>query len=651
MEAASRPVFEPLSDLPVEAPIDGSVPVGTTPASDSAGSRTSNPMETIEELVNPASLLGTSDPDPLLAALNEAAELASVGGRPSTAPSSAPPAQEPEELLGLHQLLLTEGAEDASSSSPSAAAPTSSASPAATMPGSAAPTMPPPSAAPTVAAQTASHGVTTGPDSTTRSTVTAASASFATGPARPAAAAAVVLTARPTATPKASSSATTTVSTTAVKRAIPSNTVSAVPTRTAAASKPAAKPAIPTVPPARPAPAPALPPAAKPPPRPTAVGSSSVSDSGSTRSGLSPSLGITPASTSAPAGAPGSATAAAARPRTGELSDIAGPHDLESTYQPTLAFEEELHAPPPATNSAATIPSAVSGRYGKLTGTTSTDVSSNTSSSVPSATSSRGSSAASASTTSASTTKSVSAALSGPSVAGAPMDRDFIARNQVVERYLSGRLPLRGATEFERFCRDNPQLLDELGLAERVNAGLRLLEASGKPEPWQEVKQPFWQKPQIIIGLLVAVVALAGALWYYIDSSAAKTQRIAKLESQALERPLDPATSTREIRLLPSREGGSNTPAITIGGGAAQLVDFKIDESRSPYKVFRVTIDRIDQGRVAVISELAKDSNGHLRIALNSSALGPGNYQLTIEGLTWRGDAEPDSWITIGVQR
>ena len=148
------------------------------------------------------------------------------------------------------------------------------------------------------------------------------------------------------------------------------------------------------------------------------------------------------------------------------------------------------------------------------------------------------------------------------------------------------------------------------------------------------------------------MIGLGIALSVVLSDSATKTQRITKLQSQAVERPLDPATSTREIRLLPSREGGSNTPAITIGGtGNAQLADFKIDESRSPYKIFRVTIDRIDQGRVAVISELAKDSNGHLRIALNSSALGPGNYQLTIEGLTWRGDAEPDSWITIGIQR
>jgi hypothetical protein len=232
------------------------------------------------------------------------------------------------------------------------------------------------------------------------------------------------------------------------------------------------------------------------------------------------------------------------------------------------------------------------------------------------------------------------------------MDRDFIARNQIVERYLSGRLPLKGATDFERFCRENPEALDELGLPERVNAGLRLLEASGKPEPWQETnKQAFWQKPQVTIVLAVAVLALSGGLWFSMNDSAAKNQRIAKLQSQAIEHPLDPATSTREIRLLPSREGGSNTPAITIGGGSAQLADLKIDESRSPYKIFRVTIDRIDQGRVAVISELGKDSNGHLRIALNSSALGPGNYQLTIEGLTWRGDAEPDSWITIGITR
>jgi len=233
------------------------------------------------------------------------------------------------------------------------------------------------------------------------------------------------------------------------------------------------------------------------------------------------------------------------------------------------------------------------------------------------------------------------------------MDRDFIARNQIVERYLSGRLPLKAATEFERYCRAHAELLDELGLPERVNAGLRLLEASGKPEPWQEAPRPIWQRPQVTLALAAGVAVLAMTLAGMLASNSSKSHRIAELQRQNSERALDPATSTREIRLLPSRSGASNSPAITIGGGAggAQLADLKIDESRSPFHTFRITVDRIDQGRVAIINNIDKDSNGHLRIALNSSALGPGNYQLTLEGLDWRGQPQPDSWVTIGIAR
>jgi hypothetical protein len=231
------------------------------------------------------------------------------------------------------------------------------------------------------------------------------------------------------------------------------------------------------------------------------------------------------------------------------------------------------------------------------------------------------------------------------------MDRDFIARNQVVERYLSGRLPIKGATDFESFCREHPELLDELGIPERVNAALRLLEASGKPEPWAEPRKPFWQRLEILLSLLAATLILAVALAVVASGSSQKTRRIAALQQEATERPLDPATSTRDIHLLPSRDGASDSPAIFIGGGSdAQLADFRIDESRSPYRLFRITIDRINQGRVGVIDHIAKDSDGNLRIALNSSALGPGDYQLTIEALNWQGQPLPDSWVTIGIQ-
>jgi hypothetical protein len=230
------------------------------------------------------------------------------------------------------------------------------------------------------------------------------------------------------------------------------------------------------------------------------------------------------------------------------------------------------------------------------------------------------------------------------------MDRDFIARNQVVERYLSGKLPIKAATDFERYCKDHPELLDEMGLPERVNAGLRLLEASGKPEPWQEASHPLWQQPAVTIGSAALAALLALVLAVVAASSAGKTHKILDLQRQVSERTLDPAASTRVIRLLPNRSSATNTPAIVVGGGAeAMLADLRIDESRSPYREFRVTIDRIDQGRVMVIDNLTKDSNGHLRIALNSSALGPGNYLFTIEGLTMRLEPQPDSWVTVGI--
>src|SRR5262249_29517880 len=67
--------------------------------------------------------------------------------------------------------------------------------------------------------------------------------------------------------------------------------------------------------------------------------------------------------------------------------------------------------------------------------------------------------------------------LSLPAPAPA-MDREFIIKNQIVERYLAGRLPPKGVTDFEKLLRSRPQLIEELGLADRVNAGLRLLDAA-----------------------------------------------------------------------------------------------------------------------------------------------------------------------------
>jgi hypothetical protein len=231
------------------------------------------------------------------------------------------------------------------------------------------------------------------------------------------------------------------------------------------------------------------------------------------------------------------------------------------------------------------------------------------------------------------------------------MDREFITSNQIVERYIGGRLPLKGAQDFERFCQEHPQLLDEIALTDRIHAALRLLEAGGRAPPWEQRAKRWWEQLPVLIGTAILALILA-VTCVVIEGKLAAQERIsASLQQRALLQPLDPAKSTRTISVIPSRTGPVQHSMVTIGGGETQMADLKIDLSWSQFTAFRVTIDRIDQGRVGVLHNVQRDSGGNLQIELNSSALGPGDYQLTIEGLTWRGDAVPQAWATISFAR
>jgi hypothetical protein len=235
------------------------------------------------------------------------------------------------------------------------------------------------------------------------------------------------------------------------------------------------------------------------------------------------------------------------------------------------------------------------------------------------------------------------------SMAAVSMDRDFISRNQIVERYFANKLPAKGALDFERYCKEHPELLDELHVAERVHAGLRLLEAGGVPQPWERGPQKFWEKPVTVVILGLAALALGVAAALFANRFAYASAEVVALQTRLATQPLDAIATTRTVRVNLNRSGPSRSNATIIGGHKAELADLKITLNWSKFTQYRVTIDRLDQGRVMVLHNLQRDSNGDLRISLNSSLLGPGSYQLAIEGLTWTGDGVPQGWVTVGV--
>jgi hypothetical protein len=244
------------------------------------------------------------------------------------------------------------------------------------------------------------------------------------------------------------------------------------------------------------------------------------------------------------------------------------------------------------------------------------------------------------------------APATGSAAPGTPapaMDREFIIKNQIVERYLAGRLPPKGVTDFERLIRSRPQLIEELGLADKVNAGLRLLDAAGIAEPWAEKEKKAWEKPVFSMGAAgLAIAALIGCVVLGMQVSS-RNAIIAKQKLENLERPIAPSTRKRTILVGVARNGPPAQPTLTISHG--EFAELKADLSWARYSSYRVSIDRVNQGRVAVLDGLEKDSNGHLRISLNAGAFGPGDYMVSIEGFNMRRESIPIAWYRVSVTR
>ena len=157
-----------------------------------------------------------------------------------------------------------------------------------------------------------------------------------------------------------------------------------------------------------------------------------------------------------------------------------------------------------------------------------------------------------------------------PAVAPPPapgrMDREFVIRNNLVERYISGRLPLRGAQDFERFCREHPEVLDEVGLTEQINAALRLLDSSGRASPWEPEPKRWLERLPVLITAASLALVLAVTALVLSSKLSSRDHTITGLRQQVRAQPLDPAQSTRTITIIPNRVAPSQRSLITIGG-------------------------------------------------------------------------------------
>jgi hypothetical protein len=184
-----------------------------------------------------------------------------------------------------------------------------------------------------------------------------------------------------------------------------------------------------------------------------------------------------------------------------------------------------------------------------------------------------------------------------------------------------------------------------------VQEDLPLPPPPGPPLPAPEIELAWWQKPATVAAItLIAVLACVVAGVAQVSSNRDR-KLAADLETRVKTLTLRAASTKRALRIAPNPRSWSAEPDATIAWPEPpELLDFYLPIGYAQFPTFAVTIDKVDQGRMMILQRVMPDSNREIRLSLNSSAFGQGEYRIRIEGYTWRGERVDAGWVRLVVR-
>ena len=259
------------------------------------------------------------------------------------------------------------------------------------------------------------------------------------------------------------------------------------------------------------------------------------------------------------------------------------------------------------------------------------------------------------------------------------MDRRYIENEHVVDRYLSGDLTVREARDFEKFCLDNPDFLHALPIPVRLKTRLSRRPAEGSEtgvfeaipssstravmeetddgfDP-EEAREEMRRSSAggavsrvLVIGLGLGVLLAVGAALIFGLQARSLAEQLQGAAKQLTSTQMQPPGSVQRYKLQMVK-AKPEAPTFALGWlEPAQLLDISIDASEGKIQQFQITIDKSDGVRVMQIKRIMRDSNKEVRFSLNSSAFGPGDYLVKVEGYNWRGQTDVVGWMMLGLQ-
>ena len=140
-----------------------------------------------------------------------------------------------------------------------------------------------------------------------------------------------------------------------------------------------------------------------------------------------------------------------------------------------------------------------------------------------------------------------------------------------------------------------------------------------------------------MIALAFALIAAVGGVVAYGMKASSLTKQVRQMERDMRRLRCRRPAACRTIacgRCAPSPQQAT----LAIGWLVPpQLLELHVEVSQTKSTQFQITIDKVDGGRVMQIRRVARDSNRELRLGLNSSAFGPGDYLIRSTATTGAG--------------
>jgi len=205
------------------------------------------------------------------------------------------------------------------------------------------------------------------------------------------------------------------------------------------------------------------------------------------------------------------------------------------------------------------------------------------------------------------------------------MDRQHIREHQVTERYLNGTLSPAEEKAFEVAYLADPELQEELDLAESMRAAFKdfgaspsVERAAPKPARWLG----FVSSPRYALAAsLVAAAALVSTTALYVQNQGLRG---------AAGQTFAAAGQTRLLPLVSVR--GAANPNEIAAPAPDELTVLLLDPGFGDYDVYRAVLTRRDGQEVLRRDGLISSYEELLALAVPGAILSPGTYEIRLSG-------------------